>query len=181
MRENKNHETPFVPGMLTNLTDIKLLVCYLLKSVGEPMDKEQMIEMIFENDLAEYFDLRAAVMQLVDNGQINESRDGILTITESGKQAAEQLEETLPFTAREKVVKEGIKITTLSKRRKANKAHIQKTENGIYVECELLDDKDAVLTFKLLVSDDLQAKIIQEQFLENPALVYKKFITSLME
>ena len=181
MRENKNQETPFVPGMLTNMTDIKLLICYLLKSVGEPMDKEQMIDMIFENDLAEYFDLRAAVMQLVDNGNINESSDGILTLSDTGREAAEQLETTLPFTAREKVVKEGIKITTLSKRRKANKAQIIQTQNGIYVSCELLDDTDAVLSFKLLVSDDLQAKMIKEKFLENPALVYKKFITSLIE
>ena len=43
------HEDPFVPGMLTNLMDIKILICYLLNSIGEPMDKEQMIDMIFEN------------------------------------------------------------------------------------------------------------------------------------
>ena len=173
-------EDPFVPGMLTNIIDIKILICYLLNAVGEPMDKEQMIDMIFENDIAEYFDLRAAVMQLVENGNVSESADGTLTLTDSGKEAAEQLESTLPFTAREKVVREGLKITTLSKRKKGNKAEIEKTKDGIFVKCYLLDDTQEVFTFKLLVPDEFQANMVKEKFLENPALVYKNFISSLL-
>ena len=42
MREKKNENNPFVPGMLTNIMDIKILICYLLDSVGEPMDKEEL-------------------------------------------------------------------------------------------------------------------------------------------
>ena len=173
-------EDPFVPRMLTNIIDIKILICYLLNSVGEPMDKEQMIDMIFENDIAEYFDLRAAVMQLVENGNVSESADGTLTLTNSGKEAAEQLESTLPFTAREKVVREGLKITTLSKRKKGNKAEIEKTKDGIFVKWYLLDDTQEVFTFKLLVPDVFQANMVKEKFLENPALVYKNFISSLL-
>ncbi len=178
--KNTNNPDPFVPGMLTNLTDIKILICYLLNSVGEAMDKEQMIDMIFENEIAEYFDIRAAVMQLVENGNVTEDSDGYITLTDSGKTAAEQLETTLPFTAREKVVREGLKITTLSKRKKANKAEIEKTKDGIFVKCYLLDDVQEVFTFKLLVADEFQANMVKEKFLENPALVYKNFISSLL-
>lgn len=181
MRELKHNDNPFVPGMLTNLMDIKILICYLLNSVGEPMDKEQVIEMIFDNNIAEYFDLRAAVMQLVENGNVLESEDGYLTLSASGKEAAEQLESTLPFTVREKVLKEGIRITTLSKRRRAAKANIEKTKDGVYAVCELMDDENPVLSFKILVADDLQAKMITEQFVQNPAQVYKTFITSLLD
>ena len=179
--KNTNNPDPFVPGMLTNLTDIKILICYLLNSVGEAMDKEQMIDMIFENEIAEYFDIRAAVMQLVENGNVTEDSDGYITLTDSGKVAAEQLETTLPFTAREKVVREGLKITTLSKRKKANKAEIEKTKDGIFVKCFLLDDVQEVFTFKLLVADEFQANLVKEKFLENPALVYKNFISSLLK
>lgn len=181
MREKKNENNPFVPGMLTNIMDIKILICYLLDCVGEPMDKEEMIEMIFKNDVAEYFDLRAAVMELVENGNISEDAAGLLSITESGKEAAQQLESTLPFSAREKVVREGLKITTLSKRRKANKAEIEKCKDGIYVVCELLDDTSAILSFRLLVADEFQANVIKEAFLDDPAAVYKKFLGSLID
>lgn len=180
MRETKNSENPFVPGMLTNLTDIKILICYLLHSIGEPMDKEQMIEMIFENELAEYFDIRAAVMQLVENGNITESAEGTLTICESGIEVAELLESTLPFTAREKVVRAGLKITTLSKRRRANKAEIEKNKSGIFVHCELQDDEQSAFSFRILVADEMQAKMIQEKFLENPVAVYKDFLNTLL-
>ena len=171
----------FVPGMLTNIMDIKLLICYLLNTVKEPIEKEQMIEMIFENNIAEYFDLRAAVMELVENGNISEDSEGNLTICPSGAEAAEQLENTLPFSAREKAVRGAIKITTLSKRRKANVAEIEKTQNGNYVHCEMSDDTGTVFDFKILVADEFQANQIKEGFLENPALVYKKFIAALFD
>ncbi|MBQ6381199.1 MAG: DUF4364 family protein [Clostridia bacterium] len=181
MREKKNNDTPFVPGMLTHMTDIKILICYLLAAVGEPLDKEQMIEMIFENDIAEYFDLREAVMQLVETGNLQEDAEGCLTLTDSGREVAEQLESALPFTAREKVVKEGLKIVTLSKRRKANKAEIEKNKSGIFVNCELKDEDASAFSFRLLVADEMQAKMIQEKFLENPALVYKQFMNALLD
>lgn len=180
MRESKNMDS-FVPGMLTNLMDIKILVCYLLNALGEPIDKEKMIDMIYQNDIADYFDLRAAVMQLVENGNITEDENGFVSVTQSGKDAAEALESTLPFSAREKAVREGIKITTLSKRERANKADIEKNKNGIFVNCALLDEEDSILSFRILVADDMQAKLIKEKFLENPAEVYKKFITSLLD
>lgn len=179
MRQQKN-DSPFVPGMLTNMIDIKILICYLLASIDEPIDKEQMIDMIFANDIAEYFDLRAAVMELVESGNINEDAEGFLTITPSGKESAEQLETTLPFSAREKVVREALKITTLSKRRKANKADIEKTKDGVFVHCEMRDDTTAVLSFSILVADEFQAELIQKSFLDNPAEVYKKFLGALL-
>ncbi|MBE6819209.1 MAG: DUF4364 family protein [Ruminococcaceae bacterium] len=180
MREKKNNENPFVPGMLTNIMDIKILICYLLLSLGEPLDKEQMIEMLFENDIAEYFDLRAAVMQLVENGNIAEDAQGNLTLTDSGKEAAEQLESSLPFSVREKAVREGLKIATLSKRIKANKAEIEKNKNGIFVNCELKDDEEPALQFRILVADEMQAKMLQQKFLENPAAVYKTIINTII-
>ena len=179
MRDQKNQDS-FVPGMLTNMLDIKLLICYLLNSLQEPIDKEQMIDMIFENNLADYFDLRAAVMELVENGNVLEDTSGALTVSTSGKEAAEQLETNLPFTAREKVVKAGIQITTLAKRRKANKAQIEKSKNGVFVHCELTDDEESVLSFKILVADEFQANMIKEKFLENPAAVYKSFLGAML-
>ena len=181
MRESNNQNSPFVPGMLTNLMDIKVLICYLLYSLGEPLDKEQMIDMIFENDLAEYFDIRAAVMQLVENGNVDEDSDGTLTLCESGAEAAEQLESTLPYSAREKVVREGLKIATLSKRKKENKAEIEKNKNGIFVNCELGDDREAALRFRILVADEMQANMLRDKFLENPAQVYKSFLNAILD
>ena len=49
MKSKKNDEQ-FVPGMLTNITDVKIIICYLLKTIGEPMDKEKIIEKTIINN-----------------------------------------------------------------------------------------------------------------------------------
>lgn len=179
MRNRKNDDG-FVPGMLTNITDVKIIICYLLKTIDEPMDKEKIIEMVFSNDIASYFDVRSAVMELVENGNIAEDEEGNISITESGKDAAEMLEATLPLTTRSKIIREGIKLNNLTKKAKGNKANVELTPAGIFVKCELLDGKDEVMTFKILVADELQAQMIKDKFLENPAKIYQKFITSLL-
>ena len=179
MRSKKNDDG-FVPGMLTNITDVKIIICYLLKTVGEPMDKEKIIEMIFANDIAGYFDVRDAVLNLVESGNITEDADGNVSVTESGIAVAEELESALPLTTRSKIIREGIKINNLAKRAKGNKANVEVTPAGIFVKCDLLDGENEVMTFKMLVADELQAQTVKEQFLENPAGVYQKFISALL-
>ena len=179
MRSKKNDDG-FVPGMLTNITDVKIIICYLLKTIGEPMDKEKIIEMIFANDIASYFDVRSAVIELVESGNITEDGEGYLSITESGVDVAEELESTLPLTTRSKIIREGVKINNLAKRAKGNKANVEVTPEGIFVKCALLDGENEIMTFKMLVADELQAQTVKEQFLNNPALVYQKFINSLL-
>lgn len=179
MRSRKN-DNGFVPGMLTNITDVKIIICYLLKTVGEPMDKEKIIEMVFANDIASYFDVRSAIIELVESGNITENEDGYVSITESGIDVAEELESTLPLTTRSKIIREGVKINNLAKRAKGNKAQTEVTPNGIFVKCELLDGDNEIMTFKMLVADEMQAQTVKEQFMKNPAALYQKFVTALL-
>lgn len=179
MKSKKNDEQ-FVPGMLTNITDVKIIICYLLKTIGEPMDKEKIIEMVFANDIATYFDVRSAVIELIESGNITEDKEGCLSVTQTGINTADELESALPLTTRSKIIREGIKINNLAKRAKGNRANVEVTPEGIFVKCELLDGENDVMTFKMLVADEMQAQLIKEQFMENPAAVYQKFINSLL-
>lgn len=179
MKSKKNDEQ-FVPGMLTNITDVKIIICYLLKTIGEPMDKEKIIEMVFANDIATYFDVRSAVIELIESGNITEDKEGYLSVTQTGINTADELESALPLTTRSKIIREGVKINNLAKRAKGNRANVEVTPEGIFVKCELLDGENDVMTFKMLVADEMQAQLIKEQFMENPAAVYQKFINSLL-
>ncbi len=170
----------FVPGMLTNITDVKIIICYLLKTIGEPMDKEKIVEMVFANDIASYFDVRSAVMELVEGGNISEDEEGYVSITPTGFEIAEELESALPLTTRSKIIREGVKINNLAKRAKGNKANVEITPKGIFVKCELLDGEDEIMTFKMLVADEMQAELVKKQFMNNPAEVYKEFVSALL-
>lgn len=179
MRDNKN-DTGFIPGMLVNSMDIKILICYLLKSVGEPMDKEKIVEIIYTNDIADYFDARSTISQLVQDGNLNEDSKGYVELTQRGKDASSAFENTLPLTIRETVVREGIKINTLSKREKENNVTFKKADNGVYVRCSISDGEDEMMAFQLFVTDEMQAEMVKKKFLENPSAIYENLVSTLL-
>ena len=63
---------------------------------------------------------------------------------------------------------------------KNNKADIRKLEEGGYeVTCSVMDGERALLSVTLRVSDPWQAEQIKEQFLTDPALLYRSNIAVL--
>lgn len=179
MREFKNDDG-FVPGMLVNSMDIKILICYLLKSVNESMDKEKVVEILYANDIAGYFDARSAICQLVEDATLNEDENGFVELTDEGKSAAEMLESTLPLTIRDKAVKEGIRACTMARRERENNVTFEKTDNGVYVTCSVSDGQFEMMSFRLYVTDEIQAEMVKKKFLENPSDIYASLINTLL-
>ena len=62
-------------------------------------------------------------------------------------------------------------ITTRRNNERDNKVIKEKTENGIYVTCSVMDGSRELVSVKLLVPDDESADIIKENFLKNPMQV----------
>ncbi len=179
MRDIKNKDG-FVPGKLLDILDIKILICYLLNSINEPFSKEKTVELIVKNDLADYFNIREAICELVESGNLTEDKDGNIAVTESGRNVATTLESNLPFTVREKAVKESVKMRTRSRREKENDVIITKTDNGIRVNCIIKDGDQELMRLNLLVADALQADMIKERFLSDPAELYKSVVYKLL-
>lgn len=64
------------PGGLRSRNEIKVLVCYLLKSIEQPISKQLINEILQENSLANYFEINQAVSDLVRAGQSGGSGAG---------------------------------------------------------------------------------------------------------
>ena len=61
------------PGGLRSRNEIKVLVCYLLKSIEQPISKQLINEILQENSLANYFEINQAVSDLVRAGSLEEA------------------------------------------------------------------------------------------------------------
>ena len=74
-------------GGLHSMLEIKILICYILKSVKTPMKRNQICDSLQKTGLVNFFDANAAIDELLDNGTICESEyvgETHLTITETG-------------------------------------------------------------------------------------------------
>ena len=161
------------PGGLTSRSQVLLLVCYLLKSVGGPLSRNSIIQVIQANGLANYFEVTAAIGELLDRGHVQPTQgDDMLTVTETGSRIAQTLESDLPISVREKAVHAAMKLMTRIKLERENQVEINKTADGFTVVCHVSDGKRELMQVSLLVADRIQAEVIREDFLRDPGRVY---------
>ncbi len=170
-------------GGLRNRDDIRLLVCYLLKSVDAPMTRQMLNEAMQEDGLANYFEVGQAIEELLKTGNITADildEDEVISVTAKGREAAELLQTSLPRTVREKAVNSAIRLTTRAKIERENKIEVKKEENGGYTITFTLFDRDTeLMKLSVYVSDSLQLEQVKQNFINDPVKVYSTIITSL--
>src|SRR5699024_5319532 len=56
------------PGGLNNSAEIRILLCYLIQNVPEPLSQEEIERALLGEELVNYFELASALSQLCDRG-----------------------------------------------------------------------------------------------------------------
>ncbi len=167
------------PGGLYSSQEIKILICYMLAGVDEPLPRQSVLEIIAAGGMANFFEAGAAIDELIRLHNLTEGEDGRLYLTEDGRQAASTLSGMIPFTLRERSVQAALKLLTRMRREKETRVPVKKLDPGRLVTCEIQDAGQPLLSFSLRVADDLQAGLIRERFLEDPTLIYSSLIALL--
>ena len=170
------------PGGLRSRNEIKVLVCYLLKSIEQPISKQLINEILQENSLANYFEINQAVSDLVRAGSLEEAAqegDTVYRVTDQGRSAAQTLEVNLPRSVREKAVNAAIRLLTRAKREQENRIDIEKLENGYHVTFTIYDSTDELLKLTIFVADSMQVETVRKNFLNDPVKLYSNIIASL--
>ena len=145
-------------GGLQDKTDIKILICYLLSSVGKPMQFSQLCDVLQQDGLVNYFDLTSAYGELQESGHIR-SEGGAVQVTALG---------------------EAVRLLARAERDAENPCEIEAAPGGGYhVTCRILDDGATLLSVTVWVADESQAACIREQFRRDPTLCYTGMLALL--
>ena len=167
------------PGGLRSLEEIQILICYMLCSIKEPVPREMLPEIIAGNGMANFFDVGAAMDDLLKKGHIAESGSGMLTAAAGGREISETLFRSLPFTLRERSVNLAIQLLSRARCRSQSSADIEKTDEGFEVTCQLLDGGKPMLSVSVTTADALQAEAVKKSFLQDPAVLYRSTLAVL--
>ncbi len=170
-------------GGLRNRDDIRLLICYLLKSVESPMTRQMLNDAMQKDGLANYFEVGQAIEELMKSGNIEfdiSGEDEVFTVTQKGREAADMLQTSLPITVREKAVNAAIRLITRAQAERENDIKVEKDLNGGFkITFTLFDQKTEFMKLTVHVNDELQLEQIKNNFINDPAKVYSTIITAL--
>ena len=90
------------PGGLTDSTEIRLLLCYLVKNAG-PITRTEIENALMEEALVNYFEIGSCLDDITQQKLVTLT-DGRYTITEKGRKVAQELAYDLPRSVRERAV-----------------------------------------------------------------------------
>ncbi len=170
-------------GGLRSRDDIRLLICYLLKSIDAPMTRQMLNDSMQEDGLANFFEVGQAIEELLKTGNITTDiidDEEVLIVTQRGREAAELLQTSLPRTVREKAVNSAIRLTTRAKVERENKMEVKKEDDGGYtITFTLFDRGTELMKLSIYVVDSLQLETVKQNFINDPVKVYSSIITSL--
>ena len=167
------------PGGMRSKNEIRILICYLIKSVKAPVSKELILESLQKDGLANYFEASACFDDLVKNRHNTVNGNNKYTLTEDGMMIATQLEDSLAYTVKEKAFHCVMMLLEKEKTERENKVEIVKNERGYNVKCSITSEELTILSLEFYVPDYEQAKLVKKNFRKNPELLYKTTISVL--
>lgn len=167
------------PGGLHDTYEIKLLICYLLSSISEPLTPDQ-LNFIFQSEgLVNYFSYTTALKELLESGLIRETSEAgtvQYTITPLGTDSARKLQSSLPRSLRDKVVNVALRLLTRLERQKKVEVIQNKVEDGYLVECRIADVGSDLLRFSIYANNQAQADIMKVHLERNTDLLYRTIL-----
>jgi len=169
-------------GILTDPDEIKLMVMYALKCLGQPSTEDYLNEIIMSSGRINYFDKQEAFEALLKSGNIlKETVDetDYYILSDTGIETLSQLEMRLPYSMRERALKDAIKLKAKMKKDSELITDIKEIDNGCYITCKILDNNTRLLDVTILVANKEQAEIVAKTFKNNPDLIYSDIISAL--
>lgn len=167
-------------GMRTK-NDIRTLICYMFTSVNIPMSKEIVVNALLKKGLTNYFEASTCFDDLINNGNLTliDDSDTLYTATVNGRIISEQLEDTLPLTAKERAYECALLLLERERLEKENRVTTEKTDNGYYVTCEISGGDMELMELKMYMPDSNQAKAVKKNFYKNPQLIYEVMVATV--
>lgn len=168
------------PGGLYNSQEIKILICYMLHTVHQPMHRNEVVDILISFGMANYFDTEEAINELLRLQHLVEDEEHRIATTVTGSQIGGELSTRVPYTLRERSVQAALELLRRHQVEQNNKFTLKKREGGGYeATCTIQNEGEALLSVTLRLADEFQAAQIKEQFLNDPATLYRAVLAVL--
>ena len=169
------------PGGLTDDTQIRMLLCYLVKVAG-PVKRETMQGALLQEQLVNYFEFADALAEVEKQQLVTVDEDGRYTITRRGTTVADTLAYDLPRSVRERAVAAVLRSQTWARKEAEYSARItEKADGHCTVRCTVKGLDSELFCLELGAPDRLSAELVKKQFILKGNEIYQLLINKLTE
>ncbi len=168
------------PGGLTDSTQIRLLLCYLVKNAG-PIARKDIENALMDEALVNYFEIGSCLDDITKQ-QLVTLTDGSYTITEKGRKVAQELAYDLPRSVREKAVTAVLRYQNWARKEAHYSADITERADGhCTIRCTVKGLDSDLFCLALGMPDRLTAELVKKQFILKGNEIYQLLINKLTE
>ena len=184
--ENDIFKAGVKPGSPGTQIEVKMLLCYLISSLGQPINFDQLYEVLSGQKLVNYFELTHALGKLVETGHIfqkaqkTNNQPAVYTATALGARAGKEFENNLPLTVREKSLS-ACKLL-FEQEHRLSLVEITQTprEGGGYIlELTLPEDGGQLVCVRVFAPTEQDCENFRRRFLNAPLTIYKGILALL--
>lgn len=165
------------PGGYHDPATVRVLLCWLLEQCGRQMEHSRLMRSVQGTGLVNYFTLCCVLDQLRQEGLIQE-KEGILSLTAKGTQAARELSGGFPPSVREAL----LEAACGQPEQVQTPATVQSlpAANGVLVRLTLQEQDYCPMELTLYTPDSASARQVEEKFLADPAGLYQAILERLI-
>ena len=168
------------PGGLTSSTEIRLLLCYLVKNAG-PIARQEIENALMEEALVNYFEI-GSCLDDITRQQLVTVQDNVYSITDKGRKVAQELAYDLPRSVRERAVAAVLRCQTWARKEAKYSASItEKPDGHCSVRCTVKGLDEALFCLDLGTPDRLSAELVKKQFILKGNEIYQLLVNKLIE
>ena len=167
------------PGGLTSSTEIRLLLCYLVKNAG-PITRQEIENALMEEALVNYFEIGSCLDDITKQALVTLTGDSY-AITDKGRKVAQELAYDLPRTVRESAIRAVMQIRSWRHRAASNRAVVQEKDGQFSVVCSIADMGSDVFRMELAMPDKLTAEMIKNNFIAHGSDIFPKLLNALTQ
>lgn len=168
------------PGGLTDDTQIRILLCYLVKTAG-PLTRDTLQGALLQEQLVNYFEFADALADVERQQLVTLSDEQQYTITAKGSTVADTLALDLPRTVRESAIRAVMQIQSWRHKAAMNRAHVEEEDGEYTVWCAIGDLGSDVFRLQLAMPDKLTAETIKNNFTAHGSEIYSKLMDMLTQ
>jgi hypothetical protein len=168
------------PGGLTGSTEIRLLLCHLIKSTG-PITRQEIENALLEEALVNYFEIGSCLDDITRQKLVT-CENNTYTITPDGIKVTSELADDLPRSVRERALSAALRAQTWARKEAEYSATITEQKDGhCVIHCTINGLDDNIFSMNLASPDRMTAELIKKRFILRGNEVYQLLINKLTE
>ena len=169
-------------GFIHDMLDVKVLILFVMARVNYPVDIQQIYELCFQDDCLSYFDVCAAVPEMVKSGHLKEVEDERFVITDKGRADGSLTEDSIAFTVKQRAENAVARYNRQIRRSSFVKTQVIPRESGDFSVIMALDDEMGnLMTLELVAPDQRQAVRLGKLFEKKAEMVYNLTMAELLD